>query len=102
MPIVAIVIAVIVVLLLLVLIKNVVVVRQSRAYVIERLGAFHAVWGVGIHFKLPFIERVAKVVSLKEASATVPLLTLTLSRVNSKAILPSSATAGLVAPIILR
>ena len=65
MPIVAIVIAVIVVLLL-VLIKNVVVVRQSRAYVIERLGAFHAVWGVGIHFKLPFIERVAKVVSLKE------------------------------------
>ena len=66
MPIVAIVIAVIVVLLLLVLIKNVVVVRQSRAYVIERLGAFHAVWGVGIHFKLPFIERVAKVVSLKE------------------------------------
>ena len=66
MPIVAIVIAVIVVLLLLVLIKNVVVVRQSRAYVIERLGAFHAVWGVGIHFKIPFIERVAKVVSLKE------------------------------------
>ena len=66
MPIVAIVIAVIVVLLLLVLIKNVVIVRQSRAYVIERLGAFHAVWGVGIHFKLPFIERVAKVVSLKE------------------------------------
>ena len=66
MPIAAIVIAVIVVLLLLVLIKNVVIVRQSRAYVIERLGAFHAVWGVGIHFKLPFIERVAKVVSLKE------------------------------------
>ncbi len=66
MPIVAIVTAVIVVLLLLVLIKNVVIVRQSRAYVIERLGAFHAVWGVGIHFKLPFIERVAKVVSLKE------------------------------------
>ena len=53
MPIVAIVIAVIVVLLLLILIKNVVIVRQSRAYVIERLGAFHAVWGVGIHFKLP-------------------------------------------------
>ena len=62
----AIVAAVIVILLLLVLIKNVVIVRQSRAYVIERLGAFHAVWGVGIHFKIPFIERVAKVVSLKE------------------------------------
>jgi regulator of protease activity HflC (stomatin/prohibitin superfamily) len=34
--------------------------------VVERLGAFHAVWGVGIHFKIPFLERVAKVVSLKE------------------------------------
>ena len=74
MPIVAIVIAVIVVLLLLVLIKNVVVVRQSRAYVIERLGAFHAVWGVGIHFKLPFIERVAKVVSLKEQVVDLSLI----------------------------
>ena len=62
----AIILAVVVIFLLLVLIKNVVIVRQSRAYVIERLGAFHAVWGVGIHFKIPFIERVAKVVSLKE------------------------------------
>ncbi len=58
--------AVIFVLVLLVLIKNIVLVRQSRAYVVERLGAFHAVWNVGIHFKIPFIERVAKVVSLKE------------------------------------
>jgi len=62
----AVVIAAIILFLLIVLIKNVVVVRQSRAYVIERMGAFHAVWGVGIHFKIPFIERVAKVVSLKE------------------------------------
>ncbi|MBR1779892.1 MAG: paraslipin [Oscillospiraceae bacterium] len=62
----AIIAAVVVVFLLLVLIKNVVIVRQSRAYVIERLGAFQAVWGVGIHFKMPFVERVAKVVSLKE------------------------------------
>ena len=61
-----IVIAVVVLFLLVILIKNVVIVRQSRAYVIERLGAFHAVWGVGIHFKIPFIERVTKVVSLKE------------------------------------
>src|SRR5699024_10566405 len=37
-----------------------------RAYVVERMGAFHSVWGVGVHFKLPFVERVAKVVSLKE------------------------------------
>ncbi len=42
------------------------VVQQSKAYVVERLGAFQAVWGVGIHFKIPFIEKVAKVVSLKE------------------------------------
>ena len=33
---------------------------------VERLGAFHAVWGVGLHFKIPFIERVAKTISLKE------------------------------------
>ncbi|WP_444301716.1 SPFH domain-containing protein, partial [Intestinimonas butyriciproducens] len=45
---------------------NIKVVQQSKAYVVERLGAFHSVWGVGIHFKLPFLEKVAKVVSLKE------------------------------------
>ena len=45
---------------------NIRVVPQSRAFVIERLGAFRTVWGVGIHFKIPFIERIAKVVSLKE------------------------------------
>ncbi len=61
-----IILAIIIILLLALLIKNVVIVRQSRAYVVERLGAFHAVWGVGIHFKIPFIERVAKSVSLKE------------------------------------
>ena len=52
--------------ILLLLAKNIVIVQQSKAYVIERLGAFQAVWGVGIHFKIPFIERVAKAVSLKE------------------------------------
>ena len=61
-----IILAIIIILLLALLIKNVVIVRQSRAYVVERLGAFHAVWGVGIHFKIPFIERVTKAVSLKE------------------------------------
>ncbi len=65
-------IAILVVLVLLVLIKNIVIVRQSRAYVIERLGMFHAVWGVGLHFKVPFIERVAKAVSLKEQIADFP------------------------------
>ena len=60
---------VLIVLVLLILIKNIVIVRQSQAYVVERLGAFSAVWGVGIHFKVPFIERVAKAVSLKEQTA---------------------------------
>ena len=86
MPIVAIVIAVIVVLLLLVLIKNVVVVRQSRAYVIERLGAFHAVWGVGIHFKLPFIERSRP--SRATASLSTALLTSPASAPSPPAMTP--------------
>ena len=55
-----------------VIITNISVVQQSRAYVIERLGAFHSVWGVGIHFKVPFLERVAKVVSLKEQVVDFP------------------------------
>ena len=63
---------ILVILIIAVLIKNIVVVRQSRAYVVERLGAFHSVWGVGIHFKVPFIERVAKAVSLKEQIADFP------------------------------
>ena len=48
------------------LIRCIYVVQQSRAFVVERLGAFSAVWQVGLHFKIPFIERVAKRVSLKE------------------------------------
>ena len=53
-------------LVLIVVASNIRVVKQSRAFVVERLGAFHAVWGVGLHFKIPFIDRVAKNVSLKE------------------------------------
>ena len=47
-------------------------VQQARAYVIERLGAYSATWTVGLHFKIPFFERVAKVVSLKEQVADFP------------------------------
>ena len=65
-------IAVVVVLLLIIVIRNIVVVQQSRAYVIERLGAFQAVWGVGLHVKVPFIDRVAKKVSLKEQVLDYP------------------------------
>ena len=58
--------ALVFVLILAVLGANIRIVPQSRAFVIERLGAFRTVWGVGIHFKIPLIERVAKNVSLKE------------------------------------
>ena len=68
----AIVIAVIAILILLILVKNIYIVQQSRAYVVERLGAFQNVWEVGLHFKIPFIERVAKKVSLKEQVMDYP------------------------------
>ena len=58
--------AVLVVLALLIVVSNIHVVQQSKAYVIERLGAFSTVWGVGLHLKIPFLERVARRVSLKE------------------------------------
>ena len=63
---------VVVLLVLILIIRNIHVVQQSRAYVIERLGAFSAVWQVGIHFKIPFIEKVAKKVSLKEQVLDYP------------------------------
>ena len=63
---------VIAVLALIVIVRNIYVVQQSRAYVVERLGAFSNVWTVGIHFKVPFVERVAKKVSLKEQVLDYP------------------------------
>ena len=62
-------IAILVILVLAIIVRNIYVVQQSRAYVVERLGAFHSVWGVGLHLKVPFIERVVKKVSLKEQVA---------------------------------
>ena len=56
----------------LLVIPNIKVVQQSRAYVIERLGAFHCVQGVGLHFKVPFIDRIARKVSLKEQVLDYP------------------------------
>ena len=67
-----IIVGVLALLVLIILIKNICIVQQSRAYVVERLGAFHSVWGVGIHFKVPFIERIAKRVSLKEQVLDYP------------------------------
>lgn len=54
------------VIILILLVTNIQVVQQSRAFVVERLGAYQTTWGVGVHIKLPFIDRVAKRVSLKE------------------------------------
>ena len=65
-------IVVIAVLALIIVISNIHIVQQSRAYVIERLGAFSKVWQVGMHVKVPFIERVAKKVSLKEQVLDYP------------------------------
>ena len=67
-----IVLIVLIVVILVILARCVRVVQQSKAYVIERLGAFHSVWSVGLHFKVPFIDRVLRVVSLKEQVADFP------------------------------
>ena len=61
-----IILGVVIVILFIIVISNIAVVQQSKAYVIERLGAFQEVWGVGMHFKVPFIDRIARKVSLKE------------------------------------
>ena len=62
----------VIVILFIIVISNIAVVQQSRAYVIERLGAFQTVWGVGLHFKVPFIDRIARKVSLKEQVLDYP------------------------------
>ena len=56
----------VVVIIFIIVVSNIQVVQQSRAYVVERLGAFRAIWGVGLHFKIPFIDRIARRVTLKE------------------------------------
>ena len=66
MPLAPIVLIAIGVIVLIILFTNIHIVQQSRAYVIERLGGYHATWGKGPHIKLPFIDRVAKKLSLKE------------------------------------
>ena len=62
-------IGVLVVLILILVVSCIHVVQQSKAYVVERLGSFSAVWGNGLHWKWPFIERVVKKISLKEQVA---------------------------------
>ena len=67
-----IILVVLVVLIIAVVATSIKFVQQSKAYVVERLGAFHAIWTVGPHFKIPFLEKVAKVVSLKEQVVDFP------------------------------
>ena len=67
-----IIVPILVALLLILVVSNIVIVQQSRAYVVERLGAFRTVWNVGMHFKVPFIDRVARKVSLKEQVLDYP------------------------------
>ena len=66
------VLAILILLIIVILIRNIRIVQQAKAYVVERLGAYKTTWNVGIHIKVPFIERVAKVVSLKEQVADFP------------------------------
>lgn len=64
--------AIIIVLILILAVCNIVVVPQARAYVIERLGTYQTTWEAGIHIKLPFLDRVARKVSLKEQVFDTP------------------------------
>ncbi len=55
-----------IILILALLVRNIQMVPQAMVYVVERLGAYHETWETGLHFKIPFIDRVAKRVSIKE------------------------------------
>ena len=57
---------------IIILVRNIRIVQQAKAYVIEFLGAYKTTWNVGLHFKIPFVEKVAKVVTLKEQVADFP------------------------------
>ena len=63
---------VIIVLILVILASCVQIVPQAYAYVLERLGAYRATWDTGVHFKMPFIERVSRRVNMKEQVADFP------------------------------
>ncbi len=66
------VVAVLVIFVLAIIIANIKIVPQAHAFVVERLGAFHAAWGTGLHIKIPFLDRIARKVSLKEQVIDFP------------------------------
>lgn len=63
---------VLLIIVVLVVISNIKIVPQAHAYVVERLGAYHVSWQTGLHVKIPFIDRIAKKVSLKEQVIDFP------------------------------
>ena len=65
-------VVILIVFLLAIIVANIKIVPQAHAFVVERLGAFHASWGTGLHVKIPFIDRLAKKVSLKEQVIDFP------------------------------
>ncbi|MBQ7624871.1 MAG: SPFH/Band 7/PHB domain protein [Clostridia bacterium] len=65
-------ILIIIALVVIIIAANIRVVPQANAYVIERLGAYQATWGTGIHFKIPIIERIANRITLKERVGDFP------------------------------
>ena len=65
-------VVVLVIFVLGVIIANIKIVPQAHAFVVERLGAFHSAWGTGLHIKIPFLDRIARKVSLKEQVIDFP------------------------------
>lgn len=60
------------IILIVILVSCIKIVPQASIFIVERLGAYYQTWNVGIHFKIPFIDRVAKVVTLKEKVVDFP------------------------------
>lgn len=63
---------ILIILVLILIIANIKIVPQAHSYIIERFGAYNGTWGVGLHVKVPFIDKVAKKVNLKEHVADFP------------------------------
>ncbi len=57
---------------ILLIVANIKIVPQSKAYVVERLGTYHGTWDTGFHIKIPFLEKISKIVSLKEQVVDFP------------------------------
>ncbi len=68
----AIILILLAVVVIFIIIFNMKVVPQAHAYVIERLGAYHSTWSTGLHFMIPFIDKISKKVSLKEQVIDFP------------------------------